>query len=161
MTVPGLAAIMRQRLMNMERRRQSGAQEEISEPLRAKLVAAARAALEQAYAPYSGFEVGAAALFEDDRIYSGCNVENVSLGATRCAEQVAILAGVAAGCRRLRAVAVVCDGSSPAWPCGVCRQIIHEFGPNATVVAATVSGGCEEAVIGELLPRAFGASALR
>ena len=155
--------------------------------LRQNLVNRAIQARERAYAPYSGFKVGAAALFEDDRIYTGCNVENASFGATRCAEQVAILTGVAEGCRRLETIAVVCESDAPltlragrpdpvrdpasdrdsarsgppVWPCGVCRQIICEFGPEATVIAATVDGAVEEASIQELLPRPFGREALQ
>jgi cytidine deaminase len=125
-----------------------------------RLVELARGARVRAYAPYSEFKVGAAALFEGGRIFTGCNVENASRGATRCAEQVAILSGVAAGCHRLEAVAVVTEGDTPAWPCGICRQVIYEFGPEATVIAATVDGAVEEACIRELLPRPFGPEAL-
>ena len=128
--------------------------------LRESLVDSAREAREAAYAPYSEFKVGAAALFAGGRIFTGCNVENASRGATRCAEQVAILTGVAAGCRRLEAVAVVTEGDTPAWPCGICRQVIYEFGPQATVIAATVDGAIEEASIQELMPRPFGPGAL-
>ncbi len=132
----------------------------VGETLRDQLIDLAREARLKAYAPYSGFRVGAAALFEDGRTYGGCNVENASSGATRCAEQVAICSGVAAGCRRLRAVAVVCESDSPVWPCGICLQVIREFGPDAMVIAATVDGAVEEASMRELLPRPFGPSAL-
>jgi cytidine deaminase len=128
--------------------------------LRERLIELAREARRKAYAPYSGYEVGAAARFAGGEIHTGCNVENASLGATRCAEQVAILTGVAGGCRRLEAVAIVTEGETPAWPCGVCRQIIYEFGPEAVVIAATVGGAVEEAPIQELLPRPFGPEAL-
>jgi len=132
----------------------------VGQPLRQQLVELAREARRQAYAPYSRFEVGAAVLFENGRMYAGCNVENASFGATCCAEQVAILAGVADGCRRLKTIAVVCEGERPVWPCGVCRQTIYEFGPDAAVIAATLEGAVEEVSIQELLPQPFGPSAL-
>jgi cytidine deaminase len=80
-----------------------------------------------AHAPYSKFHVGAALLVEG-RIFSGCNVENLSFGLTMCAERVAVGTAVAAGLRRIEAVAVVADTSVPVSPCGACRQVLAEFG---------------------------------
>jgi cytidine deaminase len=100
---------------------------------RDQLVAAARQAAARAHCPYSRFHVGAAVL-ADGRLFTGCNVENASYGLTICAERVAIFAAVAAGCRRLEAVAVTCPDapadSPPAYrmPCGACRQVMAEFG---------------------------------
>lgn len=127
----------------------------------ARLVRAAAAARERAYAPYSRFAVGAAALFADGRIHDGCNVENASLGATRCAEQVAVLKGVSTGQRELIALAVVCDAPEPAWPCGVCRQVIGEFGQDATIYAANVAGVVRTDRLSSLQPHAFGPESLR
>jgi cytidine deaminase len=105
----------------------------IDDASRDRLRAAAREAAARAYCPYSKFHVGAAVL-ADGRLFAGCNVENASYGLTICAERVAIFAAVAAGCRRLEAVAVICadaPADSPAtyrMPCGACRQVIAEFG---------------------------------
>lgn len=129
--------------------------DELDQAIRSQLVQAAAAARERAYAPYSGFRVGAAALFAGGTIYDGCNVENVSFGATRCAEQVAILKGVSAGQRELVAVAVVCDTPQPAWPCGLCRQVIAEFGQEALIVAANVAGDARTARLADLQPHPF------
>lgn len=101
-----------------------------------ELVEAARVVRERAYAPYSKFLVGAALRSEDGRIFSGCNVENASYGATICAERSAILAMVAAGQRRIAAIAVFTDADTLAMPCGMCRQVISEFQREATVVVA-------------------------
>jgi cytidine deaminase len=123
-----------------------------------RLIAAARAAREHAYAPYSGFRVGAAVLAEG-AIYSGSNVENASYGLTICAERVAVFAAVAAGQRRVEAVAVVGDPSSPTAPCGACRQVLHEFGPTMTVVMAA-EGEVIVRPLRDLLPLAFGSADL-
>ena len=99
------------------------------------LVKLARAALKNAYAPYSDFKVGAAILLKDGRIFTGCNVENASYGLTICAERNAIFAAVAASKRKpeIVAVAVLNHRGVPCSPCGACRQVIAEFGPKAIV----------------------------
>jgi len=105
----------------------------LSASLEESLIARARAAAQFAYAPHSGFRVGAAALADDGRVFSGCNVESASYGLTLCAERTAIVAGVAAGVRRFRGLAVSCIDAAPdagpeaRTPCGACRQFLSEF----------------------------------
>jgi cytidine deaminase len=123
------------------------------------LVEAARAVREQAYAPYSGFAVGAALLAEG-RVFTGVNVENASYPISVCAERNAVAAMVAAGGRRVDAVAVVTDGAAPTPPCGGCRQCLWEFGPEAVVLAVTLKGERARWPLAELLPHAFGPSDL-
>jgi cytidine deaminase len=117
-----------------------------------KLVEAAWQACESAYAPYSKFPVGAALLAVDGRIFSGCNVENISYGLTNCAERVAIGAAVAAGVRQFLAVAVVADTGVPISPCGACRQVLAEFGVPLVILANRNER--VEFLLEELLPRA-------
>jgi cytidine deaminase len=121
------------------------------------LIRAARAARRRAYAPYSHFPVGAAALASDGSIYTGANVENASFGLTQCAERVALQTAVASGRRRIRAVAVAAPAGTT--PCGACRQVMAEFGVR-TVVLAGPGGAPTVLPFAELLPRAFGARAL-
>jgi cytidine deaminase len=106
----------------------------------------------QAYAPYSDFQVGAALLSEDGRVFHGCNVENLSYGLTNCAERVAIGAAVAAGVRRFVAVAVVADTAVPISPCGACRQVLAEFGVPLVILANRSDR--LEFTLEQLLPRA-------
>jgi cytidine deaminase len=122
------------------------------------LVAAARAVRRRAHAPYSSFKVGAAVLDERGRIHRGCNVENASYGLTVCAERNAVAAAVAAGARRIRAVAVVSDARPAASPCGACRQVLAELGgADTALVLAGPAGAAEPGslTLGALLPRAF------
>jgi cytidine deaminase len=116
------------------------------------LVDEAWKARSQAYAPYSKFQVGAALLSEDGRVFHGCNVENLSYGLTNCAERVAIGAAVAAGVRRFVAVAVVADTAVPISPCGACRQVLAEFGVPLVVLANRSER--LEFTLDQLLPRA-------
>jgi cytidine deaminase len=128
-----------------------------------ELVAAARAARERAYAPYSGYRVGAALLTEDGSVVTGANVENASFGLGICAERAAVAAAVAAGHRGFAAIAVAVSGRDPARPCGACRQVLHEFpaGPDLEVVCAGEDGDqLLVTTLGELLPQAFGPSQL-
>lgn len=120
------------------------------------LLAAARDASARAYAPYSRFHVGAAVLAEDGRIFSGANVENASYGLTSCAERNAIFAAVFAGMRRLVAIAIHTPTPAPVAPCGACRQVIFEFGPDARIVSCCAGDAVLETCIGALLPGAFG-----
>jgi cytidine deaminase len=135
----------------------------VSRPGVAELVAAARAARRRAYAPYSGYRVGAALLTEDGTVVTGANVENASYSLGLCAERVAVVAAVAAGHRRFTSIAVAARGPEPARLCGACRQVLNEFpaGPELEVVCAGEEG--ERWVVttlGELLPQAFGPSQL-
>lgn len=100
----------------------------------ARLMAEAERARETAYAPYSRFRVGAALLTRDGAIVHGCNVENASLGLTICAERNAIWKAVSAGTREFVAIAVTADRAADASPCGACRQVLHEFAPDAVVL---------------------------
>ena len=117
-----------------------------------ELIAAASSAQGLAYAPYSGFQVGAALATRTGQIFTGCNVENVSLGLTICAERSAIATAVANGIRDFVAIAVVTGGKKPAIPCGACRQVLAEFTPNIKVVSATIAGELQEYDLAELLP---------
>jgi cytidine deaminase len=120
-----------------------------------RLRAAARAAAELAYAPYSRFRVGAA-VWTDAGLFTGCNVENASYGLCNCAERTAIFSAVAAGARRLHCVAVFTPTPDPTMPCGACRQVIYEFGPDAQVVSNCSGPGEINTIIDALLPGAFG-----
>ena len=91
------------------------------------LVKIAIDARENAYVPYSKFKVGAAVLTEDGTIYTGCNIENASYGATNCAERTAIFKAVSEGHKEIKAIAIVGDMSTNTYPCGICRQVIVEF----------------------------------
>jgi len=126
---------------------------ELTAPERA-LVDAARAAAQNAYCRYSGYAVGAAVESESGQIFSGCNVENASYGATMCAERAAIFALVAAGQRRIERVCVFAPREPIAMPCGLCRQVIAEFCRDAEVLVAC-PGGVLRRSFAQLLPEAF------
>lgn len=118
------------------------------------LIRHAREVRERAYAPYSVFRVGAALLGDSGRIYTGCNVENVSYGLTICAERVAVFKGISEGEREFGALAVVTE--TGATPCGACRQVLAEFGPHLTVVVARPEGDWLEVFpLQDLLPHSF------
>jgi len=121
-----------------------------------KLLAAARSAFKNAHAPYSNFKVGSAILTDRGSLFSGCNVENASYGLTICAERNAIFAAVAAegSGMRIQAVAVATERDGPCAPCGACRQVIFEFGPDALVLFRGQSG-IERMAITKLLPEGF------
>lgn len=116
---------------------------------------AARAASERAYCPYSRFHVGAALLGESGRVYAGCNVENASYGLTMCAERNAVFQAVASGERTFTAVAIYTPTPEPAVPCGACRQVLHEFAPEALVYCFAESGPPRRFGVAKLLPHAF------
>ena len=120
------------------------------------LLAAARAMLARAYAPYSRFHVGCAVLTESGAIYTGCNVENASYGLTICAERAAICAAVGAegDMVRIRAVLVLNGNDAPCSPCGACRQVIFEFGRDAEVIFQG-RDGLEHSTAQALLPAGF------
>jgi cytidine deaminase len=122
-----------------------------------EMLRAARQIMRRAYAPYSGFLVGAAVLNEDGTIRSGVNVENASYPLSVCAERHAVAAMVLAGQHRILAVAVATEAERPTPPCGGCRQVLFEFGqPDAPVVAEGAGGVRASWRLGELLPHAFG-----
>jgi cytidine deaminase len=125
-----------------------------------RLIAAASSAREKAYAPYSGYKVGAALLTDDGEVVTGCNVENASYGLSVCAERHAVGAAVVKGARHFRAIAVVTDSTPPAPPCGACRQVLAEFGEYPVILA---NSGEERRLtsIAELLPEAFTAAMLK
>lgn len=119
------------------------------------LLDAAEAAKQNAYAPYSNFRVGAAVLTKSGKSYSGCNVENVSFGLTLCAERVALASAVADGEREFLAVAITTDKDEPVSPCGACRQVLAEFGPDMIVVLPGANGPSLRP-LDSLLPSGFG-----
>jgi cytidine deaminase len=123
---------------------------------RKRLLKAARATMKNAHAPYSNFRVGSALLTTKGKVFSGCNVENASYGMTNCAERTAIFSAVAALGPKIEiaAIAVVNDQGVPCSPCGACRQVIYEFGPNAIVFFQGADGE-QQAHITKLLPEGF------
>jgi len=130
-------------------------------PVLDQLLRAAAEVRQNAYAPYSGFQVGAAVL-AGGQVYAACNVENSSFPLGVCAERNAVAMAVAAGAKRIDAVAVVGGGARPAAPCGGCRQVIAEFAPARTpILYATAEGAPVATTIGELLPAGFGPEDLR
>lgn len=119
------------------------------------LRAEAHRAVEHAHAPYSGFRVGAAVETSSGSIHGGCNVENASFSVTMCAERVALGGAIQAGETDLRAVYICSDSQEPVPPCGVCRQALSEFGPDALIVSEGRSGRTREWRLSELLPAQF------
>jgi cytidine deaminase len=128
----------------------------VAADIRKELEHAAKKVMKNAYAPYSNFHVGAAILLSNGKIFSGCNVENASYGLSNCAERTAIFSAVAElGPKiEIRAVAVTNDHGVACSPCGACRQVIYEFGPDATIFFQGTRGP-KQARITELLPEGF------
>ncbi|HKM38827.1 MAG TPA: cytidine deaminase [bacterium] len=121
-----------------------------------ELVAAAQAAQQYSYAPYSNYRVGAALQTCSGKIYTGCNIENAAYGATVCAEQVAVFAAIAAGEKDFAALAVAASGNRMALPCGICRQVLFEFAPDLLLYLTDIRGTVETITLKELFPYAFG-----
>lgn len=121
-----------------------------------QLISAAEAMLGRSYAPYSNYHVGAAILGKNGKVYTGCNIESASYGATICAERCAISQAVADGCREFEAVAVICSGDAYSTPCGICRQLIYEFGKDIRILCAKTPEDYKEFTISQLLPLGFG-----
>ncbi|RJO65154.1 MAG: cytidine deaminase [Myxococcales bacterium] len=121
-----------------------------------RLIAAARAAAENAHAPYSGFKVGAALVSDDGALTVGCNLECSSFGATICAERAALAAAIAQGKRSFSAIAVWTDTDEPTPPCGICRQMLADFSPTMKVICACRRDAPLITTIAELLPHTFG-----
>ena len=116
------------------------------------LIRTASAARKQAYAPYSGFAVGAAVQCKSGAVFAGSNIENISYGLTICAERTAVASAVAAGEREFVAIAVVADTNKPIVSCGACRQFLAQFAPELIIVSATVRGGQKIENLSHLLP---------
>ncbi len=125
-----------------------------------ELLDAARAARERAYAPYSGFAVGAALETSDGTVITGCNVENASYGMSICAERTAITSAVAQGYREFRAIAVAGPDGAITSPCGACRQFIAEFDPELPVFFTTPDADMQT-TLDKLLPFSFGPKSLQ
>ena len=119
-----------------------------------ELLNAAKAATENAYAPYSGFKVGAALLTSDGEVYTGCNIENISFGATVCAERCALFKAISEGKRSFLKLAIASSSEDKTFPCGICRQVLAEFMPDGEII---IKNGEQEEVytVSELLPHSF------
>lgn len=117
---------------------------------------AARVVRERAYAPYSGFLVGAALVDEDGGLHVGCNMENASYGLTQCAERAALTAATAAGNRRITTCVIVTDSEHPVAPCGACRQVLSESNPQMRIISVTLNDDRAEWSLDVLLPSMFG-----
>ncbi|MBP3341125.1 MAG: cytidine deaminase [Peptococcaceae bacterium] len=120
-----------------------------------QLIEAAWQAREYAHAPYSGFQVGAAVETADGRIYGGCNIENVSYGLTNCAERTAMFQAIANGEKELVRMAVCADTPEPVAPCGACRQVMVELGPQMELLLINKAGKQIYATVEELMPYCF------
>lgn len=123
-----------------------------------ELIALADEARAKAYAPYSNYRVGAALLTGSGQVYTGVNVENASYGLAICAERTAAVKAVSAGEREFVAIAIVTDNGGS--PCGACRQVLAEFGPEMRIILADAAGKSREYSMSELLPDSFGPSNL-
>ena len=119
------------------------------------LLEAAAGAHQNAYAPYSGFKVGAALLTNSGKTFVGANVENSSFGLTICAERSAIAAAIAAGETKFRSIAITIESDQPTVPCGGCRQVLAEFNPSLEIVTATVAGEVEILNLADLFPKPY------
>ncbi|MBE6991208.1 MAG: cytidine deaminase [Ruminococcaceae bacterium] len=125
-----------------------------------QLIQLAEQMLSRSYAPYSKFCVGAALLGKNGKVYTGCNIESAAFGATICAERCALSTAVADGCREFETIAVISSADDYCSPCGICRQLIFEFGQDTRVLCARNSEDYKEYKISELLPLGFGPSNL-
>ena len=120
-----------------------------------ELINLAKKAMENAYAPYSNFKVGAAAVGKNGVIYTGCNIENSSYGATNCAERTALFKGISEGERDFEKIAIVSTSQDLTFPCGICRQVMAEFMGEGAVVLEDKEGEIKEFTVEELMPKAF------
>jgi cytidine deaminase len=125
-----------------------------------ELIELARSARDRAYAPYSGFRVGAALLCADGRVFLGCNIENAAYPAGLCAERAALAAAVTAGAREFTQIVIAGSGREPCTPCGICRQSFYEFAPKLRVICAGLGDAFEVYTLCELLPGGFGPGSL-
>jgi len=125
------------------------------DPAWLELIRKAGQVKEKAIAPISGFRVGAALLTAGGRCYLGCNIENISLSLSICAERVAFLKALSEGETRFEALAIISDSETVVTPCGACRQLIWEFAPAITIIMGNPGGDVQWAKITDLLPQAF------
>ena len=127
-----------------------------------KLINLAMEAMKKAYAPYSGFQVGAALLCSDGTVFTGCNIENAAYGPTNCAERTAVFKAVSEGQRRFRRIAIAADTEQFCAPCGVCRQVLREFDPELKleIILVNRDGETRDFTLAELFPHSFGSSNL-
>ena len=119
------------------------------------LISYAKKAMGNAYSPYSGFSVGAALLTTEGEVFTGCNVENASFGATICAERCAVMKAVSEGYTSFEKIAIVSSGNDFTYPCGICRQFLSEFMEDGIVVVQDKTGNIKEYSLNELIPFAF------
>lgn len=124
------------------------------------LIKKALEAKERAYVPYSNFHVGAAVITEDNQIFTGCNIEIASYSPTICAERTAIFKAVSEGHRSIKAIAIVGDADM-TYPCGVCRQVLREFGSSARIIIGNSVDDYKEYNLDDLLPHSFGPEDLK
>ena len=123
-----------------------------------ELLKLAEEARKNAYVPYSKFKVGAALLTKDKNVYTGCNIECASLGGTNCAERTAIFKALSEGEKEIEAIAIASSNSEknePTYPCGICRQVILEFGPDIRIITGYSEGEIYECKIKDLIPHYF------
>ncbi len=120
-----------------------------------QLIKKAHEAKEYAYAPFSNFKVGACLLGTNGKIYTGCNIENSTYGATNCAERTAIFKAVSEGQKEFTKIAIVSSSNDFTSPCGICRQVLFEFMSEGTVLLSNSKGEIKEYTVKELLPEGF------
>jgi cytidine deaminase len=129
-----------------------------------ELLKIAEETVSKAYVPYSNFHVGAALLTKSGKVYTGCNVECASYGGTNCAERTAIFKAISEGEREFDAIAVASDNSKKGlatFPCGICRQVVAEFGKDIRIILGVSDGDIKEFTIEDLLPHSFESSDFR
>lgn len=119
------------------------------------LIKLANEAKEKAYAPYSKFKVGAAILTKEGKVFTGCNIENASFGGTNCAERTALFKAVSEGYRNFSKIAIIADSEDFTYPCGICRQVLAEFGTDMEVIVSNRKLEYKVHKLYELLPYAF------
>ena len=119
------------------------------------LVEKARESMKYAFAPYSNFKVGAALLTENEKIYIGCNIENISFGATNCAERTAVFKAVSEGEKNFKAIAIVSSSGKFTPPCGICRQVLSEFSEDMDIILADKDDNIKIIKLNELIPFSF------
>ncbi len=120
-----------------------------------ELLEKAEEAMRYAYAPYSDFKVGAALLCTDGEVFTGCNVENSSYGASNCAERTAIFKAVSEGKRSFDSIAIVSSGGDETFPCGICRQVMGEFSPDIRIITRKKDGSPSVWLFKDIMPKFF------